>query len=98
MALARRARGYDPVYGARPLKRAIQRYIENPLAMEILKGNFPEGAQVRVDAGGDRMVFTREYTRTWNFWPGQPAAAIGRGSFAFERRCGPSDRRDLKPL
>jgi ATP-dependent Clp protease ATP-binding subunit ClpB len=38
------AKGYDPVYGARPLKRAIQQYIENPLAMEILKGTIKEGA------------------------------------------------------
>ncbi len=40
--------GFDPVYGARPLKRAIQREIENPLAMAILEGRFPEGSTVRV--------------------------------------------------
>ncbi|PIE71429.1 MAG: ATP-dependent chaperone ClpB [Deltaproteobacteria bacterium] len=39
-------KGYDPVYGARPLKRAIQQFIENPLAMEMLKGRFPEGTQI----------------------------------------------------
>jgi ATP-dependent Clp protease ATP-binding subunit ClpB len=49
--------GYDPIYGARPLKRAIQHFIENPLAMEILKGNFGEGATLRVDARGGSMVF-----------------------------------------
>jgi len=53
-------RGYDPIYGARPLKRAIQQLIENPLALEILKGNFPAGSQVRAEAAGDRMTFTRE--------------------------------------
>ncbi|MBI5581627.1 MAG: ATP-dependent chaperone ClpB [Deltaproteobacteria bacterium] len=53
-------RGYDPIYGARPLKRAIQQLLENPLALEILKGNFPAGSQVRAEAAGDRMVFTRE--------------------------------------
>ncbi|HSO61280.1 MAG TPA: ATP-dependent chaperone ClpB [Desulfobacterales bacterium] len=53
-------RGYDPIYGARPLKRAIQQLIENPLALEILKGNFPAGSQVRVEATGDRMTFSRE--------------------------------------
>jgi ATP-dependent Clp protease ATP-binding subunit ClpB len=53
-------RGYDPIYGARPLKRAIQQLIENPLALEILKGNFPDGSQVRAEAAGDRMTFTRE--------------------------------------
>ncbi len=53
-------RGYDPIYGARPLKRAIQQLIENPLALEILKGNFPAGSQVRAEAAGDRMTFTGE--------------------------------------
>ena len=53
-------RGYDPIYGARPLKRAIQQLIENPLALEILKGKFPAGSQVRAEAAGDRMTFTRE--------------------------------------
>ncbi|MEJ2040788.1 MAG: AAA family ATPase, partial [Desulfosarcinaceae bacterium] len=50
-------RGYDPVYGARPLKRAIQQLIENPLAMEILKGNVLDDTKLRVDARGDGMVF-----------------------------------------
>jgi len=53
-------RGYDPIYGARPLKRAIQQLIENPLALEILKGNFPAGSQVRAEAAGDRMTFSRQ--------------------------------------
>ena len=42
--------GYDPSYGARPLKRAIQTYLENPLAKRIIGGEFPEGSVVRVDA------------------------------------------------
>jgi ATP-dependent Clp protease ATP-binding subunit ClpB len=42
--------GYDPVFGARPLKRAIQRYIENPLALKILEGAFNEGDKIIVDA------------------------------------------------
>jgi ATP-dependent Clp protease ATP-binding subunit ClpB len=49
--------GYDPVYGARPLKRVIQRQIENPLAMEILEGNILEGAKLSAEAEGDRIVF-----------------------------------------
>jgi ATP-dependent Clp protease ATP-binding subunit ClpB len=53
-------RGYDPVYGARPLKRAIQQQIENPLALEILKGRFPEGSRVRADAAGDQIIFEKE--------------------------------------
>ncbi|HKK02854.1 MAG TPA: hypothetical protein VKA17_02925, partial [Gammaproteobacteria bacterium] len=42
--------GFDPVYGARPLKRAIQQQVENPLAQRILRGEFGPGATVRVDA------------------------------------------------
>jgi ATP-dependent Clp protease ATP-binding subunit ClpB len=42
--------GYDPVYGARPLKRAIQNHIENPLAQEVLKGSFVPGSVINVDA------------------------------------------------
>ena len=43
--------GYDPVYGARPLKRAVQRYLQDPLADMILKGDIPDGATVHVDEG-----------------------------------------------
>jgi ATP-dependent Clp protease ATP-binding subunit ClpB len=53
-------KGYDPVYGARPLKRAIQQYIENPLAMEILKGAIGENAHVEAHAEGDEMVFNTQ--------------------------------------
>lgn len=42
-------KGYDPVYGARPLKRAIQRHIQDPLALQILEGKFAEGDTVAVD-------------------------------------------------
>ena len=51
-------KGFDRIYGARPLKRAIQKYIENPLSMEILQGNIPEGTKIRDDVNGDRVVFT----------------------------------------
>jgi ATP-dependent Clp protease ATP-binding subunit ClpB len=53
------ARGYDPVYGARPLKRVIQQQIQNPLATEILKGEYPEGSLVRVDYRDEEFVFER---------------------------------------
>jgi ATP-dependent Clp protease ATP-binding subunit ClpB len=49
--------GWDPTYGARPLKRAIQRMLENPLALRLLEGEFAEGEVVRVDAGEDGLVF-----------------------------------------
>ena len=51
--------GFDPVYGARPLKRAIQQQIENPLASLILKGDFGSGDHVQVDAEGGNLVFKR---------------------------------------
>jgi ATP-dependent Clp protease ATP-binding subunit ClpB len=49
--------GWDPAYGARPLKRAIQRLVENPLALRLLEGDFAEGDGVRVDARDDELVF-----------------------------------------
>jgi ATP-dependent Clp protease ATP-binding subunit ClpB len=49
--------GFDPVYGARPLKRAIQQQVENPLAQRILRGEFGPGAKVRVDASPDGLEF-----------------------------------------
>ena len=49
--------GYDPVYGARPLKRAIQRWIENPLAQQILSGAFEPGAAIKGKVEGDEIVF-----------------------------------------
>ncbi len=49
--------GYDPVYGARPLKRAIQQWIENPLAQDILSGKFMPGSTIVADVDGDHLVF-----------------------------------------
>ncbi len=49
--------GWDPAYGARPLKRAIQRLVENPLALELLEGRFAEGDTVRVDARDGALTF-----------------------------------------
>ena len=51
--------GFDPVYGARPLKRAIQAQIENPLASRILSGAFGNGDVVLVDAEGGQLVFRK---------------------------------------
>jgi ATP-dependent Clp protease ATP-binding subunit ClpB len=50
-------KGYDPVYGARPLKRAIQRFVQDPLSERILSGDFPDGSKILVSAGSDRLVF-----------------------------------------
>ncbi len=51
-------RGYDPVYGARPLRRAIQRYIENPISIRILQGEFKEGDTVAISAGEEGLSFS----------------------------------------
>jgi ATP-dependent Clp protease ATP-binding subunit ClpB len=59
--------GWDPTYGARPLKRAIQRLVENPLALRLLEGEFDEGDTVRVDAKNGELVFEKA--------PGAVAAA-----------------------
>src|SRR5690606_16989161 len=53
------AAGFDPVYGARPLKRAIQQQLENPLAQKILAGEFGSGDTVRVDAEAGRLSFLK---------------------------------------
>jgi ATP-dependent Clp protease ATP-binding subunit ClpB len=52
--------GYDPVYGARPLKRTIQRYVQDPLALQILGGEFKEGDIVNVEADHEGLYFERE--------------------------------------
>ncbi len=49
--------GFEPIYGARPLKRAIQQWIENPLAQRLLAGDFPPGAEIAVDVEGDHFTF-----------------------------------------
>jgi ATP-dependent Clp protease ATP-binding subunit ClpB len=54
--------GYDPAYGARPLKRAIQRHILDPLAMRVLDGEFREGDHVEVDAGPGGLTFVKQQT------------------------------------
>jgi ATP-dependent Clp protease ATP-binding subunit ClpB len=51
--------GFDPVYGARPVKRAIQRLVENPIAQELLKGTFRSGDRILVEREGEKLVFNR---------------------------------------
>ena len=55
------ADGYDPQFGARPMKRAIQRLIQDPLALKLINGEFSEGDTVTVDAasGGGELEFTK---------------------------------------
>jgi ATP-dependent Clp protease ATP-binding subunit ClpB len=48
--------GYDPAYGARPLKRVVQRYLQDPLAEKILAGEIPDGTTVRIDEGDGALA------------------------------------------
>jgi ATP-dependent Clp protease ATP-binding subunit ClpB len=57
-------RGWDPVYGARPLKRAIQRSVQDPLAMMLLEGKFSDGNAVEVDARSGELTFTKAKVAT----------------------------------
>ncbi|MFN5084211.1 MAG: ATP-dependent chaperone ClpB [Novosphingobium sp.] len=50
--------GYDPVYGARPLKRAVQRYLQDPLAEKLLGGEVPDGSTVKIDEGDGALTIT----------------------------------------
>jgi ATP-dependent Clp protease ATP-binding subunit ClpB len=52
--------GYDPMYGARPLKRTIQRRVLDPLALRVLEGDFREGDRILVDVGDNELRFQRE--------------------------------------
>jgi ATP-dependent Clp protease ATP-binding subunit ClpB len=51
--------GWDPTYGARPLKRALQRMVENPLAVQLLEGDFADGDRIRLDAQNGELVFEK---------------------------------------
>ncbi|MFC2039149.1 AAA family ATPase, partial [Chloroflexota bacterium] len=56
--------GFDPIYGARPLRRAVERYIENPLSTKVLKGEFKEGDSILVDLNEDELTFTPGVAQT----------------------------------
>jgi ATP-dependent Clp protease ATP-binding subunit ClpC len=53
-------KGYDPQYGARPMRRSVERFLEDPLAEEILKGSLHEGEAILVTMGTDRLVFNQK--------------------------------------
>ena len=57
------AAGFDPVYGARPLKRAIQQAVENPLSKKILSGEFVPGDVIMVDVNGAELAFRKSERR-----------------------------------
>ncbi len=70
------AEGYDPAYGARPLKRTIQHRVLDPLAMEVLQGSFREGDHVVIDHDGGAMTFTRGEPQ-WPAGDSPPAGTAG---------------------
>ena len=51
--------GYDPAYGARPLKRSIQKNIQDPLSMKLLEGTFHDGDHIKVDEKGGELAFDK---------------------------------------
>jgi ATP-dependent Clp protease ATP-binding subunit ClpC len=51
------SKGFDPVFGARPLKRTIQRYLEDPLAEEIIAGHYKSASRIMIDGDNDRLSF-----------------------------------------
>jgi ATP-dependent Clp protease ATP-binding subunit ClpC len=55
-------KGFDPVYGARPMRRAVERYLEDPLAEEILRGHLHQNDPIQVSAEGDKLVFNQATT------------------------------------
>ncbi len=54
------AKGYDPIYGARPMRRAVERWLEDPLAEELLRGNIHENEPIQVTIESDKLIFTQK--------------------------------------
>jgi ATP-dependent Clp protease ATP-binding subunit ClpB len=71
-------KGYDPSYGARPLKRVVQKYVQDPLAEKLLMGEVGDGAHVNVSAGSDRLVFSVVVQ-----WGGSDVYKVGGKVFAI---------------
>jgi ATP-dependent Clp protease ATP-binding subunit ClpB len=92
-------KGYDPHYGARPLKRVIQRLVQDPLAMRILEGEFPEGSKVVVDASGDALEFRvpEDLSPRHSRPAGATARAPGAGRGGRPRSRGRGSRRGCRP-
>ena len=53
-------KGHDPTYGARPMRRAVEKYLEDPMAEEIIRGNLREGETIAISAKDDQLVFTQK--------------------------------------
>ncbi len=72
------AEGYDPLYGARPLKRVIQRRLQNPMALELLEGRFVEGDRIVADARDGELVFERAASPAPDPAPAEPVPVGAR--------------------
>ncbi len=72
-------KGYDPVFGARPLKRALQRYLQDPLAVAVLNGQFREGDTIYVSVSGDQLAFQRGPVRMGGNGAEQPETVVVEG-------------------
>ena len=81
-------KGYDPQYGARPMRRAVERYLEDPFAEELLRGNVKPGDVVHVSAEGGKLVFTAA----------QPQAAAARRELKHESELRREDALQRKPF
>lgn len=68
--------GYDPSMGARPLRRAVQRYIENPLSVRLLRAEFQRGDMVLIDEINDQIVFERHSDSATDFWQPNQARPV----------------------
>ena len=53
-------KGYDPQYGARPMRRAVERFLEDPFAEEILRGHLHEGEPIQVTSDKEKLIFTQK--------------------------------------
>ncbi|RMF91892.1 MAG: AAA family ATPase, partial [Nitrospinota bacterium] len=63
------AKGYDPAYGARPLKRTLQKYVEDPLTEEVLQGKFKGGGEIEVKLSGDELIFVDKRNAVESYSP-----------------------------
>ncbi|MCY3779417.1 MAG: hypothetical protein OXG78_03825, partial [Chloroflexi bacterium] len=77
-------KGYDPQFGARPLRRAVQRHIETPLSIHLLKGDFNAGDLVLIDEQGDQLGFTRHADQQSVYEEGGEAAATDYAEYYEE--------------
>src|SRR6202008_1391687 len=68
-------KGYDPQYGARPMRRAVEKYLEDPFAEELLRGNVKPGDHVEVIAAEDKLSFHVPESQTQSNTPAAPAAS-----------------------